>query len=147
MPWKAQNSSWHTGADWHQGNRWELVGRGSGGGRRLRAEGSSARGDGGQAAVSLMPDTDGTRSGCVLDSFPATLLKKWSSDIWVVLVILTFCDSMDCSLAGSSFQGILQERVLEWGAIPFSRGSYRPRDWTQVSCSVGRLFTIWVTGS
>ena len=30
--------------------------------------------------------------------------------------------------------GILQARVLEWVAIPFSRGSSQPRDWTQVSC-------------
>ena len=32
-----------------------------------RAEGSSATGDGGQAAVSLMPDVDGTRSGSLLE--------------------------------------------------------------------------------
>ena len=35
---------------------------------------------------------------------------------------------------GFSVHGILQERILEWGAICFSRGSSRPRDWTQVSC-------------
>ena len=35
----------------------------------------------------------------------------------------TFCDPMDCSLPGSSFHGIFQERILEWVAIPFSRGS------------------------
>ena len=40
-----------------------------------RAEGSSAIGDGGQAAVSLTPDTDGT--GSLLDSILSTLLKKW----------------------------------------------------------------------
>ena len=52
---------------------------------------------------------------------------------------------MDCSLPGSSVHGILQARILEWVAIPFSRGSSRPRDWTQVSCTVGRFFTIWAT--
>ena len=36
---------------------------------------------------------------------------------------LTLCDPMDCSLPGSSVHGILQARVLEWGAIAFSRGS------------------------
>ena len=46
----------------------------------------------------------------------------------------TLCDPMDCSLPGSSAHGVLQARILEWVAIPFSRGSSRPRDQTQVSC-------------
>ena len=33
------------------------------------------------------------------------------------------CDSMDCSLTGSSILGILQARILEWVAITFSKGS------------------------
>ena len=40
----------------------------------------------------------------------------------------TLCDPMDCSLPGSSIQGILQARILEWVAISFSRRSSRPRD-------------------
>ena len=40
----------------------------------------------------------------------------------------TLCDSMDCNLPGSSIHGIFQARVLEWGAISFSRGSSQPRD-------------------
>ena len=52
---------------------------------------------------------------------------------------------MDLSLAGSSVQGILQARILEWVAIPFSRRSFWPRDWTQVSCIANRFFTIWAT--
>ena len=36
------------------------------------------------------------------------------------------CDPMDCSLPGSSVHGILQARLLEWIAMPFSRGSSRP---------------------
>ena len=39
---------------------------------------------------------------------------------------------------GSSVRGILQARVLEWVAIPFSRASSRPRDGTQVSCGACR---------
>ena len=46
---------------------------------------------------------------------------------------LTLCEPMDCSPPGSSVRGILQARILEWVAIPFSRGSSQPRDWTQVS--------------
>ena len=38
--------------------------------------------------------------------------------------------------------GILQGRILEWVAIPFSRGSSRPRDQTWISCTAGRFFTI-----
>ena len=37
------------------------------------------------------------------------------------------CDPMDCSQPGSSLHGIFQVRILEWGAISFSRGSSRPR--------------------
>ena len=40
----------------------------------------------------------------------------------------TLCDPMDCSPPGSSVHGILQARMLEWVAIPLSRGSSRPRD-------------------
>ena len=55
------------------------------------------------------------------------------------------CNLMDCSLTGSSIYGIFQARILEWVAISFSRRSSRPRDWTQVSCISGRLFTTWGT--
>ena len=41
---------------------------------------------------------------------------------------LTLCDPMVCSLPGSSVHGIFQARVLEWGAIAFSRRSSQPRD-------------------
>ena len=58
---------------------------------------------------------------------------------------LTPCDPMDCSPPGSSVHRILQRRILEWVVIPFSRGSSRPEDWTQVSCIAGRRFTIWTT--
>ena len=46
----------------------------------------------------------------------------------------TFCDPMDCSQPGFSVHGIFQAGILEWIAIPVSRGSSLPRDWTQVSC-------------
>ena len=47
-----------------------------------------------------------------------------------------------CSLPGSSVHGILQTRILEWVALPFSRGSSQPRDPTQVLCTAGGFFTI-----
>ena len=52
----------------------------------------------------------------------------------------TICDPIDCSLPGSSVHGISQVGILEWVAIPFSRGSSQPRDRTHVlgvSC-IGR---------
>ena len=54
---------------------------------------------------------------------------------------------MDCSLPGSSVHGILQARILEWVAVSFSRGSSRPRDWTQVSCVASRFFPDSYEGS
>ena len=38
---------------------------------------------------------------------------------------------------------IFQARIIEWVAIPLSRGSSQPRDQTQVSCIAGRFFTSW----
>ena len=57
----------------------------------------------------------------------------------------TLSDPMDCSLPGSSIHGIFQARVLEYGAISFSRGSSQPRDQTRVSHTAGRCFTMWIT--
>ena len=52
----------------------------------------------------------------------------------------TLCDPLDYT-----GNGILQARILEWVAFPFSRGSSQPRDWTQVSCIAGGFFTSWAT--
>ena len=54
---------------------------------------------------------------------------------------------MDCSPSGSSLHGILQARILECVAISSSRGSSQPRDWTQVSCTVGTLYHLSHQGS
>ena len=49
------------------------------------------------------------------------------------------------SSPGSSVHRILQARILEWVAIPFSRGSSRPRGRTWASSVAGRFFTVWAT--
>ena len=54
--------------------------------------------------------------------------------VLVAQLCLTLCNPMDCSLPGSSVYGISQARILEWVAIPFSRGSSWPMDWTRFSC-------------
>ena len=48
----------------------------------------------------------------------------------------TLCDPLDYKV-----HGILQARILEWVAVPFSRASSQPRDGTQVSLVVGGSFT------
>ena len=60
---------------------------------------------------------------------------------------LNLCNPRDCSLPGSSVHGILQARILEWVAMPSSRGSSQPRDRTHVSyvSCIGRwVFTTSV---
>ena len=63
----------------------------------------------------------------------------------VAQLCLTLRDPMDGSPPGSCVHGILQARILEWVAIPFSRVSFWPRDWTWVFCIAGGFFTIWAT--
>ena len=47
--------------------------------------------------------------------------------------LVPLCDTVDCSWPGSSVHGILQARILEWVAMPFSRGCSQPRNRTYVS--------------
>ena len=54
---------------------------------------------------------------------------------------LNLCNPMDCSPPDSSVPGILQARILEWVAIPFSQGYFQPRDRAQVSHTAGRFVT------
>ena len=54
----------------------------------------------------------------------------------VISCVRLFATPMDCTV-----HGILQARILEWVAFPFSRGSSQPRDRMQVSCIAGRFFT------
>ena len=56
---------------------------------------------------------------------------------------LTLCDSMDCSLPGFSVHGLLQARILEWVAVPSSRGSSQPRDQTHIFY----VYLHWQAGS
>ena len=69
----------------------------------------------------------------------SSLCYKWVSEVKVSRSCLTLCD-IDYTV-----HGILQARILEWVAFPFSRESSQPRDWTQVSHTAGRFFTSWAT--
>ena len=67
------------------------------------------------------------------------------SVVLVALLCPILCKPMDCSPLGSSVHGILQAKILEWVAIPFTSNSSQPGDWTQVFCIASRFFTIWAT--
>ena len=59
---------------------------------------------------------------------------------------LTLCNPMDCSLPGSSLHWILQARILEWVAMPSSRGSSRTRYWALISylpCNGRQVLYHW----
>ena len=60
-------------------------------------------------------------------------LKLYAIESEIAQLCPTLCDPVDCSLPGSSVNGIFQARVLEWVAVSFSKGSSLPRDWTWVS--------------
>ena len=72
----------------------------------------------------------------LVDSLPSELPVK----VKVTQLCLTLCNPMDYIV-----HGILQARILEWVAFPFSRGSSQPRDRTHVSCIAGGFFTSWAT--
>ena len=67
----------------------------------------------------------------------------WQVEVLVAQLCLTLYDSVNCNPPGSFVHGISQAKILEWVAVPSSRGPSRPRDQTQVSCIAGRVFTIW----
>ena len=54
----------------------------------------------------------------------------------------TLCNSIDCSPPGSSVRGILQVSILEWVAMPSSRGSSPPRDWSCVSLHLSNKVSL-----
>ena len=64
-------------------------------------------------------------------------------NMWKVKVVQsypTLYDPMDYTV-----HGILQARILEWVAFPFSRGSSQPRNQNRISHTAGRFFTSWTT--
>ena len=74
-------------------------------------------------------------------AFPITFLKtKHFVKVEVSQSCPTLCDPMDYTV-----HGILQARILEWIAFPFSRGSSQPRDQTQVSHMADGFLTSWAT--
>ena len=69
---------------------------------------------------------------------PWELHEQWKVKVKVIQLCLTLCNPMDCKV-----HAILQARILEWVACPFSRGFSQTRNQTQVSHIAGGFFTSW----
>ena len=80
------------------------------------------------------------RNGWRTISLKTSLCLHQEQKVKVAQSCPTVWDPMDYTV-----HGILQARIPEWVAFPFSRGSSEPRDQTQVSHIAGRFFTIWAT--
>ena len=80
--------------------------------------------------------------------------KEYNKAVYCYLAYLTYmqsevkvsqsCSAL-CNAMDYTVHRILQARILEWIAFPFSRASSQPRDWTQVSCIAGIFFSSWAT--
>ena len=92
------------------------------------------------------------------DHFPLLLFHRCTQPVWDIwgcpysLYVCVSCSAMSDSLGPHRLRPvklhlhrILQVRILERVVIPFSRGSSRPRDQTQVSHIEGRFFTVWAS--
>ena len=110
--------------------------------------------------VLLQPQSEATLSSGEVGVVPKEMSSSYPASFWTLFFLCwtsknsrhavraqllqsfpTLGNCMDCSLPGSSIHGIFLARILEWVAIPFSRGSSWPRDQTHVSCITGRFFT------
>ena len=69
-----------------------------------------------------------------------TFFPSFKVKVKVTELYLTLCNPMVYTV-----HGILQARIMEWVAFPFSRRSSQPKGQTQVSCIPGRFFTSWAT--
>ena len=68
----------------------------------------------GQAGILTQPDANSS-----------PIFSCWKTES-IICSVMSLCDPVDCSLPGRSVHGILQARILQWIAMPFSRGSSRP---------------------
>ena len=68
-------------------------------------------------------------------------IQSYKSEVKVTQLCLDLYN-----LVAYTVHGILQARVLEWVAYPFSSGSSQPRNRTRLSCISGRFFTNWAIG-
>ena len=90
-------------------------------------------------------------AGCYLLATGAFIIFLWvemgicSSPVFLQQILLSESESHSVVPDSLWPHGVLQARILQWVAFPFSRGSSQPRDRTHVSCIAGRFFTSWAT--
>ena len=90
-----------------------------------------------------LPDTpfmDSPKSWFLVSSPKTALSSRFKVQVKAAQSRLTLFDPLDDTVLG-----IVQARILEWVAFPFSRASSQSRDWTQVSRVAGEFFIIWAT--
>ena len=74
-----------------------------------------------------------------------TTCRGWIPCVLHHSVVSSSLQPPDCSQPGSSVHGILQARILDWVAMPSSRGSSQPKDQIRISC-IGRwILCHWAT--
>ena len=78
------------------------------------------------------------------DLFLSMLKYFFSCPKWNEVKVAQLCPALGDPME-YTVHGILQGRILEWVAFPFSRGSSQPRDRTQVSGIAGGFFAGWAT--
>ena len=89
------------------------------------------------------PLQQSSRTNCyTLIQWPGSQNQEAETSIWTLELRI-----LPHQPPGSSVHGILHERILEWVAILFSRGSSWLRNWTWVSCIAGRIFNVWSTNT
>ena len=98
----------------------------------------------------LPKDRVSERSSTLQNLLPGSFIKKErltpiTSESKVNMLVAQLCPTL-YELMDYTIHGILQARILEWVAIPFSRGSSGPRDYIQVFCVAGGFFTIELPG-
>ena len=72
------------------------------------------------------------------------VLLDWPLYYYVKVKVTELCSTL-CDSMGYTVQGILQARILEWVAFPFSKRSSQLRDQSRVSRIAGGFFTSWAT--
>ena len=101
-------------------------------GRAGAADGSDVLGDGGSLDILACGFAAMSKPGLAVTGNMGKCVCGLASGkkvfVKVTQLCPTLCNPMDYSMPGSSVHGILQVRILEWVAVPFSRGSSQPRD-------------------